>query len=631
MASESSLRKRLLRDIAEIQSEPYPCIRFHVHDSLEEACLILTPEDSKPLHLKMTLKDYPLQAPTVTIQSRVRHPNVFGSYICASILNTQEGYTPAYTLKSIAIQLLSFFISDSIEQVYGYNLRLNRQKDSRYASPHNYRAPSDREAQALQCGECGFDARPVPFSRNAIVRAQKRAWEPESRRVSVQQNRVIRGHRFVTADESRRSNDTATGATEMSPADLPTALSDTSTPTESSKMLDSEASMVTDQPMESLSTSFSISAITDPTTFLMDLPHEILINIFSNLPFQALTALSSASSKASEIIHFYDLIRLCELQCFCLKEHFQNSRLGVGVAIGHYGKEKTLSSEFDLLSDRAFYQHYIRRSIHGIEFEIWLPLSISRRHFASVKSQIFLSLDTMASAAGFADTSPFSVLSHFLNDIVVAFSEEANRVAADRRSTLTHASEKAVESYFAIYHLLLCLAADNPNMVQAANSKVARFLSGKTSKLTCPNLGHLMVATLISEQTLSETLSVAIIKEAVLRNVVWMLDAKGAGMLELSYMEPEPVSEYRLQKTFEASLTSYRLLMFCHLFCRTARGTNNLKSLAELRDQLFDTHGAPPRGVAASMAQDIRNIKSMNAFPAFLKEMGIQERNLPTK
>ena len=50
-----------------------------------------------------------------------------------------------------------------------------------------------------------------------------------------------------------------------------------------------------------------------------------------------------------------------------------------------------------------------------------------------------------------------------------------------------------------------------------------------------------------------------------------------------------------------------------------------------MRDELFDTHGAPPRGVAQSMAQEIRRIKAIDSFPPFLKGMGIQDHNLPGK
>ncbi|CAO1597003.1 hypothetical protein XANCAGTX0491_000833 [Xanthoria calcicola] len=511
---------------------------------------------------------------------------------------------------------------------------------------------------------------------SGVVRTRRRAWVQQSTRVAVQQQRRTqleqqsKGYRFVMADERRRLNDSADGASiiylevdssdlaspdipiespEVSNADLPGVSPETlhsdrpkefpdtfseDTTTKSLKVSMSNQIVALDQPVECVDASIC-SPVNQSTTFLMDLPLEILLTIFSSLSFLDLTAMSSASSKAREIIDFYDLIRVGELQCFCLKEHFQDSKLGIGVNVGNQGKEKKLSSEFDLLSHRAFHQHKIRRSIHGLRFEHWLPLPISRRHFGTVKAETLQSLDTLASAGNFADASHFSVLSHFLNDIVVSFSEEAER--SNPSSTLTHASEKAVESYFAIYHLLFYLAADNPSMVRKANHKIFHFLSGQTSKTTCPNLGHLLVATLISDHPLTETLSVAIIKEAILRNVVWMLDPTGADMPELSYLEPSATSDYRLQHTFAASRTSYRLLMFCHLFCKTARGikknknNNTNKPLSQLRDDLFTTHGAPPRGVAHSMAREIRRIQSIAAFPPFLREMGVQDRNMPGK
>ena len=100
-----SLRRRLLNDIAEIEQDPYPNVHLRFDDgNIQKACLILTPEMYDPLHLTMEFPlDYPLPAPTVTIQSTVMHPNVFGDYICASILNTTEGWTPAYTLRGIVI------------------------------------------------------------------------------------------------------------------------------------------------------------------------------------------------------------------------------------------------------------------------------------------------------------------------------------------------------------------------------------------------------------------------------------------------------------------------------------------------------------------------------------------------
>ncbi|KAL8923812.1 MAG: hypothetical protein Q9172_002960 [Xanthocarpia lactea] len=615
MDSNFSLRKRLLRDIAELQTEPYPYIEFHIKDSLERACLILTPEGSQPLHLTMTLDNYPLHAPKVTIQSPVCHPNVFGDYICASILNTQEGYTPAYTLKSIAIQLLSFFRSDSLEQDYGELVNLSTYQAGYASSDRHFRRMNSPE---VHCDACNFAARSKECSRNGPV-LQRRPTPAQQHRPAParqhyeaperQQGRVMKGHLFVVADKLRR----------LSAPIRPSQASRTKSPAKF------EASAA-DTPVY-YSKPFGCSSV-----LLMSLPDEILLMLFSFLSFEELVTISNAFPRAREVINRYDLIRVRELQCFCLKEGFQHVKLGVGVRVGQWGKERKLSSEFDLLSHEAFHQYCVRRSIQGLPFEHWLPLPISQRHFRKVGPDMLNSLSKLASAGKCVDSSHFSVISHFMNDIVVSFSAEAERCPKyGPRSTLAHASEKAVESYFAIYHLLLCLAADDPFMVAKANSKVSRFISGERSKNTCPSLGHLLVATLISDDGITEDLSLAVIEEAVLRNVVWMLDSRGADMPELSYLEPSAISEYRLRKTFEASLTSYRLLMFSHLFCKIARGPAAEKPLAQLRDELFDTHGAPPRGLARSMAEEIRRIKSIDSFPPFLMEMGIQEFNLPGK
>src|SRR5437763_547424 len=187
-------------------------------------------------------------------------------------------------------------------------------------------------------------------------------------------------------------------------------------------------------------------------------------------------------------------------------------------------------------------------------------------------------------------STPIYVGYHFMNYVDIKFSQEASKSLEHQtsygrvtpQSTLKHASEKAIESYFHLFHLLLCLAT--PAVVRSANHTIETFLSGQTSKTASPNLGHLLIAVLISDIEMTQGLMMAIIKETVTRNVVWMLDARGAGMAELSYMEASAVSNYRLQKTFEASKTSYRLLMFFNLLrLATGRASIPRKSLAQLR------------------------------------------------
>ncbi|KAK0631096.1 hypothetical protein B0T17DRAFT_607763 [Bombardia bombarda] len=567
-----ALRRRLLRDIAELQEKPYPNIRLHVHDDdITTACLILTPENWKGLHLTVFFgSDYPLRAPEVTIQSTIRHPNIYGDYICASILNTEEGYTPAYTLKGIAIQLLSFFGSDSLEQDYGGVRDLSK-----------YRAKSQRGSQSqpkYRCEKCRFGC-----------------------------------------GGSRRSNTTHTTA-DIADVDFTTVT-------------------VKQQQQQQQ------SSLSSP---IQNLPDEILLLILQQLEFEDLTVLAQAWPRIGDMITGYDLIRTRELQCYVLKKNYRQVQLGVGVAIVTSGRQGTIQSEFDLVSHQAVHELGVRKSIHGIPFSKWLPLSISHAHWRQVQIRVALSLRSIASGANFSD--PGLVLYGFMNDIVVRLNLDLESRVLGRtdsyqsKSTLRHASEKAIESYFHLFHLLLCLATSpaGHGMVPAANRMIRSFMAGKTSKAHVPNLGYLLIALLISDVEVTESLMKAIITEAITRNVVWLLDQKGAGMAELAYLESDEISEYRLKKTFEGSRTSYRLLIFSELFRRTARpsspsppakeepsSSGNKTSLVRLCDELFARHGAPPPGAAARLASEVRRLQKIDDFPSFLVEMGIAA--VPTK
>ena len=358
---------------------------------------------------------------------------------------------------------------------------------------------------------------------------------------------------------------------------------------------------------------------------ILQLPNELILAILEELDTGSLVAAARASTEIEQLITSSDFIRLQELQCFCLKESFMKQRLGVGVSASFHGGPNSVGSEFDLLSFEAFQHHRVRRSVQGIPFQHWLPLPLSRRHWQSVKPLVKPSLEVLANAAQLPSGPDSDIVYAFMTNIVVKLSSTFEKTwtrPTGIKSTLRHASEKAIESYFSLFHLLLCLAVAHPEIVEEANDRVKRFEIGETSKEDCPNLGHLLTLTLISDQGLTPSLSLAIIREAVIRNVVWMLDKKGANMPELCYLEPSPVSEFRMQRTFEGSKTSYRILMFQALFAKIARPTNT--PVSTICDQIFDRHGAPPLGTAELLAKDIRQLQSINSFPEFFNVMNVE-------
>lgn len=578
-----SLHKRLLQDIAEIKQKPYSKIRYIPYDNdVTKACLILTPDGYAPLHLHAAFgNDYPLVAPRVTIQSRIDHPNVFSEYVCASILNTTECWTSAYTLKGICIQLLSFFGSDSLEQDYGGRANLKDYKETNtIIHPYN----------DYHCKRCDFaSVASVVWNASSPPRPLPPGADPCARQESPRKRR--KPAKPQTLSESGASISKITGI---------------------------------------VSKSLSIS----PRASLSTLPDEILVLVCSHLETEELASFSLAWNRVGGedgIVTKFNVIRNRELICFTLKRSFEELKLGVGVHTEKRGRIGSFQSEFDLLSDEAFQDHAVRRAVQGNSFEYWLPLPISRRHYNSVKALIVPRLKILSDAAGYSTFSMEQVIYGFMSDIVVRLSQTADQLdskfASSVPSTLTHASEKAIESYYQLLHLLLCLATDNPRIVRTANQTIQSFLQGRTTKEDVPNLGHLLIAVLISDADMTKDLLMAIIRETITRNVVWMLDKRGANMPELAYIEADHVSKYRLQKTFDASLTSYRLLMFQNTFRRAInRGNPNgsTRTLVQLRDSLFDAHGSPPPGAAERLANNVRQLQEVKTFPEFLTIMGLK-------
>jgi hypothetical protein len=237
----------------------------------------------------------------------------------------------------------------------------------------------------------------------------------------------------------------------------------------------------------------------------MKLPIEVVLLICDQLDTEDLMVFAQAWARIPQVINKFDVIRTRELQCFCLKEDYLTVKLGVGV---HVAPTRSFESEFDLLSAQGFYAHNIRRSTQGRPFEHWLPLPISNGHWRKVAGDVPEAISKLATSANIQSYTPAKVLYQFMNDIVVKLNQQATKTEPTTyrhypytdgeriQSSLTHASEKAIESYFHLFHLLLCMATTNPAITTSANAMIQKFISGRTSKTDCPNLGHLLVAAL---------------------------------------------------------------------------------------------------------------------------------------
>lgn len=188
------------------------------------------------------------------------------------------------------------------------------------------------------------------------------------------------------------------------------------------------------------------------------------------------------------------------------KKSWRDGKMGIGVNVNQSGRAmiKPIQSEFEYLSADAYQNLGIRTSIHGIAFQTWLPLPISQGHWNQVSKRsdgnpghntVYDVLKVIKDHAG-VKGGPADVVMAFMNDVVVQLNDDLQHITRDepgtgynpgqngdsRKSTLRHASEKAIEAYFQLFHLLACLAVDNPKIVTKANDKIKKFLGGQTSK-----------------------------------------------------------------------------------------------------------------------------------------------------
>jgi len=156
----SNAKQRLMKEAQELAVNPVEnCNAAPLEDNIMEwHANISTPlYEGVCFHfiIKFTEK-YPKVAPKVKVCNRIKHPNVFGDYLCLDILTMSEetentpyrGWTSAYTVSSLLVQLQCFLF--------------DLPKEGRYARGSNDRQYNDALSYRCKtCGHCGTEPFPL--------------------------------------------------------------------------------------------------------------------------------------------------------------------------------------------------------------------------------------------------------------------------------------------------------------------------------------------------------------------------------------------------------------------------------------------------------------------------------------
>ncbi|KAJ3003484.1 UNVERIFIED_CONTAM: hypothetical protein HDU68_005679, partial [Siphonaria sp. JEL0065] len=434
-ASTPSVR-RIMIELKGLEANPLPGVKVHVHDKdVTSLCLHLEPQEGiyrgLPLHLSVKLREYPASSPHVVLQTPMTHPNVFpgweqnGAYICCDILKGRlvtdskgrvSGYSPAYSLGTIFLQLMSFFSAKNIEQ------------DGEYVSQNiageGARRECIRNIRKFNCKKCGYLGKDVALGeRYDYVEAE-----------------VPSG--FTLFDFVALELDDSAYEAAVSPK----AATSIMVPAAAQPIPTNEAKVVTDA-----------DKILDLVGNFSTLPIELALEIASHMSVEDLYKLSRVSTTFGDLVQQFNLTVRRDQKCFYYKTGIQDATLGVyllayrpfvftnfclpqlpgvGIWVAEKGRNRDMKPvDFDLLSHEAFITENVRKTVWGQGFTHFLPLALTQQHFGKalpLLKTVLVELNLTTKSKEFRPETALHVISKLMNLMVVDLMK-----ACDADSTFT--------------------------------------------------------------------------------------------------------------------------------------------------------------------------------------------------
>ena len=236
-----------------------------------------------------------------------------------------------------------------------------------------------------------------------------------------------------------------------------------------------------------------------------------------------------------------------ELVCFNTKSTLKESTLGIGISLKKSvttTEIKYVNPTMDLISMRAFTKLKVRYSLDAAKFTHWLPLYFGENEEYKIETEHFdHDLDEHVK-----ETKEVNVLErfekHFFNSI--AFIANGNKdkpitpenvLAIFPRLIMTHIADLtkenrhvsiiAIRRLFNFMRLFHMLVKKFPKAAEIMDQKLKDFIEDPEKRLKdpeiCPNLGDLLVFSLMSQKYTFEDIKLAYTEEQLDRQVFWML------------------------------------------------------------------------------------------------------------
>lgn len=722
--SNLSPQSRLFRDYKEIKQNPISTVSaIPLDDDIFEWHCNLAPNTGLftgyVLHLIMHFTDkYPNEPPKIKLCTHLKHPNIFRNYICLDMLkpitaygsDKYTGWTSAYSVQSILLQLQSFLFDENVPQEYGPAIQ-NKQsifdveksklemKEFKCSCQHSYdniypplynttininnninslgfpillsksfeNALDDGDCKIISNNMCGnthrkkwcgvyskmafrigaqntysvyFEIIPLEgdgFSRIGWVTEQgdckigidkygygygatgvkshNNKFEPYGPGFTVSdvvgtllnlsngniyffKNGVNLGCAFVVPQNtllycavSMRNMKVQVNFTDFKFMPNTIKLSDVLADQKSVYHQDTEDN-------------------TDNNDYFSVLIQDMLFAIFSYLTVQELYILQKVCKRFRKIITDNRLIERVELTCFHSKLNYNETLLGYGVDIQYNIRDNsigTISTQLDLMSYRVFCQGH-KLSVWKHSFNNFIPLVFNNYYQKKYNYDVVLAecIGRIVNKQYVTSQDCFNVITKILNQLVVSFMlDQSNQIITQ------HLSEKILVGYYSFYHILIYLHSKHPAVIKNFEKDCNDFIQNPNyrTKKHVPDMGIWLIKLGLSNISWDQV-KYAFIEEVFDRNVRWCIDKYP----ELQYLDKKEECYYRIQKTFDANITSLRLIMFQYYFLKNINLTSSLEDF----NQCLGIPSQHSKVELYQMAVKIKNLKSWVEFFKFV-------------
>jgi len=315
----------------------------------------------------------------------------------------------------------------------------------------------------------------------------------------------------------------------------------------------------------------------------------------------------------SVILNNYMLEKIKVALCFHSKLSWEEDTLGIGLVLRKHPKSGELQyvdTPLDLISHTSFFVENVRKSVWQENFTHWVPLFLNKTHGRKAMKMLPAAVSTIYEKP-FTPWLAIDLFSKLMNTMIV-------NVMSDN----LHASIAALQGYCYFHRMMIACVQEWPELREEIDFKIKSFLSDEEMrhKRNCPSIGDFLPLVTVSHYSWIN-LAVPIVKETLARNVLWVLKAHPVIIDWYHKTDIEEATErLRLEKTFESSRTSLRLLMFHVYFLNNVAkvGTVPAEEVALEYDIRF---GQPTHKMQTELQQAIFKIQKIKTFFGFFKNV----------